>query len=204
MTMLDSSEVSCFSAAMQISRRPSTTLRRRKPLIAWSASLAWVRAVMAISVASVATRRRMIRTRRRATPRRRPAAGRTSPRVARGGIGREGDLIRPYWTTGDARPGREVGRLGAGLRRRPGAGASRAAGAVPRPRTTERAFAPPRRLTSRAVKLPNLVTLSRMCLAPAFLWAFREGPETGLRWALGLAVFFEVTDMVDGYVARRF
>lgn len=54
------------------------------------------------------------------------------------------------------------------------------------------------------MKLPNLVTLSRMVLAPAFLWAFLEGPETGLRWALGLAVFFEVTDMVDGYLARRF
>jgi CDP-diacylglycerol--glycerol-3-phosphate 3-phosphatidyltransferase len=59
-------------------------------------------------------------------------------------------------------------------------------------------------LSSRAVKLPNLVTLSRMVLAPAFLFAFLEGPEAGLRWALGLAVFFEVTDMVDGYLARRF
>ena len=56
----------------------------------------------------------------------------------------------------------------------------------------------------RGVKLPNVVTLSRMALAPGFLVAFLAGSEAG-RWAaLSLAVFFEVTDMVDGYVARRF
>ena len=54
------------------------------------------------------------------------------------------------------------------------------------------------------MKLPNLVTMSRMCLAPLFLVAFQAGTEAGLRWALVLAVFFEVTDMVDGYLARRF
>jgi CDP-diacylglycerol--glycerol-3-phosphate 3-phosphatidyltransferase len=53
------------------------------------------------------------------------------------------------------------------------------------------------------VKVPNLVTLSRMVLAPAFLWAFLAGTDAGRWWALGLAVFFEVTDMVDGWVARR-
>jgi len=57
------------------------------------------------------------------------------------------------------------------------------------------------------VKLPNLVTMSRMLLAPLFLVAFCAKPhvqgETGLRWALVLAVFFETTDMVDGYLARR-
>lgn len=54
------------------------------------------------------------------------------------------------------------------------------------------------------MKLPNVITLSRLVLSPAFLLAFLDGPETGLRWALGLAVFFEVTDMVDGALARRF
>ena len=54
------------------------------------------------------------------------------------------------------------------------------------------------------MKLPNLVTMSRMCLAPLFLVAFQAGTEAGLRWALVLAVFFEVSDMVDGYLARRF
>ena len=54
------------------------------------------------------------------------------------------------------------------------------------------------------MKLANLVTLSRMCLAPAFLWAFLADSEAGVRWARALAVVFEVTDMVDGYIARRF
>lgn len=53
------------------------------------------------------------------------------------------------------------------------------------------------------MKVPNLVTLSRMALAPLFLVAFVGGSESGRWWALSLAVFFEVTDMVDGYVARR-
>ena len=56
------------------------------------------------------------------------------------------------------------------------------------------------------MKVPNLVTLSRLVLAPLFLVAF-VGTGSGrgsLGWALALAVFFEVTDMVDGYVARRF
>lgn len=53
------------------------------------------------------------------------------------------------------------------------------------------------------MKVPNLVTLSRLVLAPLFLVAFVGGGDAGLPWALALAVFFEVTDMVDGYVARR-
>ncbi len=56
----------------------------------------------------------------------------------------------------------------------------------------------------RTVKIPNLVTLSRLFLSPLFLVAFVQGGESGRRWALALAVFFEVTDMVDGYLARRF
>ena len=54
------------------------------------------------------------------------------------------------------------------------------------------------------MKLPNVVTLSRLLLSPLFLWAFCAGTESGRRWALALAVFFEVTDMVDGALARRF
>jgi len=54
------------------------------------------------------------------------------------------------------------------------------------------------------VKLPNLLTLSRLVLAPLFLVAFRTGTDGGLRWALALAVYFELTDMLDGWLARRF
>lgn len=62
---------------------------------------------------------------------------------------------------------------------------------------------------SGPVKLPNLVTLSRLVLAPLFLVAFLwddggRQSDAGLAWALVLAAFFEGTDMVDGYLARRF
>jgi CDP-diacylglycerol--glycerol-3-phosphate 3-phosphatidyltransferase len=55
------------------------------------------------------------------------------------------------------------------------------------------------------VKVPNLVTLSRLVLAPLFLVAFvgTSGGGGSLHWALVLAIFFETTDMLDGYVARR-
>jgi CDP-diacylglycerol---glycerol-3-phosphate 3-phosphatidyltransferase len=59
------------------------------------------------------------------------------------------------------------------------------------------------------VKLPNVLTLSRMLLAPLFLLAFLYRQDDGAPhpaaawWALGLAVFFELTDMVDGAVARH-
>jgi CDP-diacylglycerol--glycerol-3-phosphate 3-phosphatidyltransferase len=53
------------------------------------------------------------------------------------------------------------------------------------------------------VKVPNVLTLSRLVLAPAFLAAFLSDTPAGRWWALALALFFEVTDMVDGYVARK-
>ena len=60
------------------------------------------------------------------------------------------------------------------------------------------------------VKLPNVLTLSRLLLAPLFLFAFLHGERGGVGdepygpWlALGVAVFFEVTDLVDGFLARR-
>ena len=51
------------------------------------------------------------------------------------------------------------------------------------------------------MKVPNILTLSRLCLAPFFLWAFLAGTPAGNWWAL--ALFFEATDLADGYVARR-
>jgi CDP-diacylglycerol--glycerol-3-phosphate 3-phosphatidyltransferase len=60
------------------------------------------------------------------------------------------------------------------------------------------------------VKVPNLLTLSRLILAPAFLFAFLVpahggigGTATGQWLALALVVYFELTDMVDGAVARH-
>jgi CDP-diacylglycerol--glycerol-3-phosphate 3-phosphatidyltransferase len=53
------------------------------------------------------------------------------------------------------------------------------------------------------VKVPNILTMSRLLLAPVFLAAFLAGSPSGNWWALALALFFEATDLADGYVARR-
>lgn len=75
-----------------------------------------------------------------------------------------------------------------------------AAGALPA------SLAPPAatRASCARLKLPNILTLSRLVLAPLFLVAFRVGGDAGLRWALVLALFFELTDLLDGYLARTF
>ena len=59
----------------------------------------------------------------------------------------------------------------------------------------------------RGVRLANLLTLSRIALAPVFVWAFLQGHVDGhYRWAqwtaLAVAVSFELTDAFDGWVAR--
>lgn len=59
----------------------------------------------------------------------------------------------------------------------------------------------------RGIRLANALTLSRVALAPLFVWAFLQGHvHGGSRWAqwaaLGIAVSFELTDAFDGWVAR--
>jgi CDP-diacylglycerol--glycerol-3-phosphate 3-phosphatidyltransferase len=59
----------------------------------------------------------------------------------------------------------------------------------------------------KGIRLANLLTLSRVALAPVFVWAFLQGHVDGqARWAqwtaLAVAVSFELTDAFDGWVAR--
>ena len=54
------------------------------------------------------------------------------------------------------------------------------------------------------MKIPNILTLCRLLGAPLFLWAFLADGEAYRWWALGLAITFEITDLLDGFVARRF
>jgi CDP-diacylglycerol--glycerol-3-phosphate 3-phosphatidyltransferase len=54
------------------------------------------------------------------------------------------------------------------------------------------------------VKIPNILTLCRLLGAPLFLWAFLSDTPLGRWWALALVITFEVTDLLDGFVARRF
>jgi CDP-diacylglycerol--glycerol-3-phosphate 3-phosphatidyltransferase len=60
----------------------------------------------------------------------------------------------------------------------------------------------------KGIRLANLLTLSRIALAPVFVWSFLEGHVDGhapwAQWtALGVALSFELTDAFDGWVARR-
>lgn len=60
----------------------------------------------------------------------------------------------------------------------------------------------------KGIRLANLLTLSRIALAPFFVWAFLSGHVGGTsapaQWAaLAVALSFELTDAFDGWVARR-
>jgi cardiolipin synthase len=51
------------------------------------------------------------------------------------------------------------------------------------------------------LNLPNLITIGRILLVPAVIWAIAAG-ET--RIAFGLFLAAGITDAVDGYLAKRF
>ncbi len=51
--------------------------------------------------------------------------------------------------------------------------------------------------------IPNCLTIFRILLVPAFLAAFFCFPEQGL-WAAGILLLSGVTDVCDGWIARKF
>jgi CDP-diacylglycerol---glycerol-3-phosphate 3-phosphatidyltransferase len=53
------------------------------------------------------------------------------------------------------------------------------------------------------MKLPNLLTLARLVLAPVFVFFFTRDATWGYFVALCLAILFEITDLLDGILARR-
>jgi len=50
----------------------------------------------------------------------------------------------------------------------------------------------------------NLLTISRLILAPVFIAFFLTGRGWAAIAALAVAIAFEVTDILDGYIARRY
>lgn len=54
------------------------------------------------------------------------------------------------------------------------------------------------------MKIPNIITLARIGLAPVFVWCFLTDASWGKPAALGVAIAFEVTDFFDGMIARWF
>jgi len=49
--------------------------------------------------------------------------------------------------------------------------------------------------------IPNLLTIARMLAVPPLVWALLAGY---FGWALGLAIFAGLSDLADGWLARRF
>jgi len=56
---------------------------------------------------------------------------------------------------------------------------------------------------SGAMTLPNLVTASRLLAVPLIWYGLSTGERTGLWLALGAAIYAELTDLLDGWLARR-
>ena len=49
--------------------------------------------------------------------------------------------------------------------------------------------------------LPNMLTVGRMIVVPPIVWLLLNGQY---QWALALAIFAGVSDLLDGWLARRF
>ena len=54
------------------------------------------------------------------------------------------------------------------------------------------------------MKIPNIITIARILLAPVFVYCFTIDAAWGKPAVLAVAIAFEVTDLADGIVARRF
>lgn len=52
--------------------------------------------------------------------------------------------------------------------------------------------------------LPNILTLMRMCLVPIFPFVFFSANPNSHYQALGIYVLASLTDILDGYLARRY
>jgi cardiolipin synthase len=55
--------------------------------------------------------------------------------------------------------------------------------------------------TSRVLTVPNLLSVARLALVPVFLWLLLNGDDGPALVVLAVATF---TDLLDGYIARRF
>lgn len=54
------------------------------------------------------------------------------------------------------------------------------------------------------INLPNLLTVFRLILIPIFLIAFFSPSLNSLLYAVGIFLLAGVTDLLDGYIARKF
>lgn len=57
---------------------------------------------------------------------------------------------------------------------------------------------------NQIVTLPNALTVSRVGLGLIIYWMLATNPQNWAFWLIGLAIIGEVTDLADGYLARKF
>lgn len=60
-----------------------------------------------------------------------------------------------------------------------------------------------RTLREDAINLPNLLTMLRIALIPVVLWLLADGTPKANFWATMVYIATALTDLVDGYLARR-
>lgn len=58
--------------------------------------------------------------------------------------------------------------------------------------------------TSSIITLPNVLTVTRVGLGLVMFWMLTDNPAQWAWWLIGLAVLGEVTDLADGFLARKF
>ena len=52
--------------------------------------------------------------------------------------------------------------------------------------------------------LPNVLTIFRLLLVPVYFFAFFSASPHAMFWALGIFLLAGLTDMLDGYLARKY
>jgi len=60
-----------------------------------------------------------------------------------------------------------------------------------------------RSIRDDAINLPNLLTMLRIVLIPGVLWLLWDGTPKANFWAAMLYIATALTDLIDGYLARR-
>ncbi len=60
-----------------------------------------------------------------------------------------------------------------------------------------------RTLADDAVNIPNLLTMARICIIPFFTWLLDVPTPTHGFWAAIVFTLAAITDMLDGYLARK-
>lgn len=54
------------------------------------------------------------------------------------------------------------------------------------------------------LNIPNILTIIRLCLMPVFLSVYFSPIENARLWAMLVLIISFITDVLDGYIARRF